>query len=580
MQPKKNLNPLGGLKHKVKCVFKPRRSFKEVVVDWLSSRRSTLPFKIEGSDLGVEYGLHLKPRPASRWSSSKFLVISLFILLPLLWWFGSPSALTEFLPLQSYLFRTPTSSIAAKPDLSATKLQAPAYITPKAALLASAKRTQILRSTSTATVVQSKVPASTVVKKVDLLHPILRSKTSSLPWLHLRLKSGENLSRVFKKHRFNKTQLRHILKLGGNAEQLRQLHRGQHLHIKHDLNGNIETLVLALKDSKELHIYKEGGGFVTEIRPQGVRVETVFIHGVVESSLSVAAQKANLSSHILAQLVEIFQWKIDFALGVQAGDQFNVIYEQHWFEEEVKEGKMLAAEFLNHGKVNRALRYTDASGYTGYYTPIGDSLQKVSLLRAPVEYTRISSPFGQRRHPISRRYSFHSGTDYAAPWGTPLVAGGDATVKFVGRKGGYGKVITLEHNGRVLSLYAHLSKYAEDLSVGDEVIQGQIIGYVGQSGRATGPHLHYEIKLDDVAVDPQYVDLPLAMPISDEIQADFINKTQLLMTQLEVIGQFAKPTKLVQNKSPVMPTMARLAQSTAVNSVLRQHSIDSATSGR
>jgi murein DD-endopeptidase MepM/ murein hydrolase activator NlpD len=547
-----------------------------VVVDGLSSRRSTPPFKIEGHDLGVEYGLHLKPRPTTRRFRFKFLVISLFSVLPLLWWFGNSSALTE-LPLQSYLFWAPTSSsTAAEPDLSATKLQAPASTIQ---LSTSAKSTPILRSTSTATVAQPKVPASTVVKKVDLLHPVLRAKFSSLPWLHLRL-NGENLSRVFKKHRFNKTQLRQILKLGGGAKQLRQLHRGQHLHIKHDPNGNIEALVLALKDSKELHIYKEGGGFVSEIRRQGVRIETVFVHGVVESSLPVAAQKAKLSSHILAQLVEIFQWKIDFAYGVQPGDKFNVIYEQHWFEEEVKEGKMLAAEFVNQGKVYRALRYTDASGYTGYYTPIGDSLQKVSLLRAPVEYTRISSPFGKRRHPISRRYSLHNGTDYAAPWGTPIVAGGDATVKFVGRKGGYGKVITLEHNGRVLSLYAHLSKYAEDLSVGDEVIQGQIIGYVGQSGRATGPHLHYEIKLDDVAVDPQHVDLPLAMPISDEIQDDFIDKTQLLMTQLDVIGQFTKPTKLVQNQSPVMPTMANLAQSTPVNSVLREHSIDYVTNER
>jgi len=265
----------------------------------------------------------------------------------------------------------------------------------------------------------------------------------------------------------------------------------------------------------------------------GVHTENVAVHCQVNTSIS----GLDLSEHLVVQLVKIFQWEIDFERDVRAGDQLTIIYR--------KDGKILAAEFINQGKVYRAIRYTDRAGTTNYYTPMGFDLQKISLVSAPLEYTRVSSPFGQRKHPISKKFHFHNGIDYASPWGTPIVAAGEATVTFVGRKGSYGKVVTLQHHERVSTLYAHLSSYAKGLSVGDKVSQGQIIAYVGQSGRSTGPHLHYEIQLDRVTINPSLVAATaLSLPIPKEQKYHFLTKSQRLITQLDT---FTPLTRVAQS---------------------------------
>ncbi len=265
----------------------------------------------------------------------------------------------------------------------------------------------------------------------------------------------------------------------------------------------------------------------------GVHTENVTVHCQVNSSIS----GLDLSEHLVVQLINIFQWEIDFERDVRAGDQLTIIYR--------KDGKILAAEFINQGKVYRAIAYTDSAGIMNYYTPMGFDLQKISLVSAPLEYSRISSPFGRRKHPISKKFHFHKGIDYAAPWGTPIVAAGEATVTFVGRKGGYGRLVTLQHHQRVSTLYAHLSSYAKGLSVGDKVSQGQIIGYVGQSGRSTGPHLHYEIQLDCVAINPSLLaGTPLSLPIPKEQKYHFLTKSQRLLTQLD---RFTPLTRVAQS---------------------------------
>jgi len=278
----------------------------------------------------------------------------------------------------------------------------------------------------------------------------------------------------------------------------------------------------------------------------GVHTDNVAIRCQVNSSISALVQKGDLSERLVEQLVNIFQWDIDFERDVRAGDQLTIIYDSH--QKNRKDGKILAAEFINQGNVYRAIRYTDTAGITNYYTPMGFDLQKISLVSTPLEYTRISSPFGERKHPISKKSRFHNGIDYAAPWGTPIVAAGEATVTFVGRKGGYGKVVTLQHHQRVSTLYAHLSRYVKDLSVGDKVSQGQIIGYVGQSGKATGPHLHYEIQLDCVAINPSLLaGTSLSLPISKEQKYHFLTKSQRLLTQLDTLT----PLTRVAQSAPI-----------------------------
>jgi len=357
------------------------------------------------------------------------------------------------------------------------------------------------------------------------------------------------------------------------AKPLRQVHINQEVHIKHDPNGQVEELLLMLNNNKELYIFKtENGIYDSEIRKIGAYAEErISVQNQVKTELATAIQELGLSKDKLSQLIQIFKGEIDFERGIKQGDQFTIIYKQRRFKEEIiEEGHILAAEFVNKDNVYRAFYYTDPTGYADYYTSDGYHIHKISLFRAPlVDYNRISSPFGDRKHPILRKHRFHTGTDYAASSGTPVFAAGDATVQFVARKGGYGKTIILKHNRRITTLYAHLLKF-EELSIGDKVVRGQIIAYVGQTGRATGPHLHYEIRVDGKHQDPQEIELPLSMPIVEKYKTRFFSKTRKLITQLDKMNPLA-PTRLVETTRA--PSISTVAKSTSVKSVLEQHSI-------
>jgi murein DD-endopeptidase MepM/ murein hydrolase activator NlpD len=203
--------------------------------------------------------------------------------------------------------------------------------------------------------------------------------------------------------------------------------------------------------------------------------------------------------------------------------------------EKIGEGDILAATFINQGKIFRAVRYTNESGIAEYYSPDGRNMHK-AFLRTPVEYTRISSGFSLgRMHPILNRIRAHKGVDYAAPIGTPVKATGNGKVIFRGKKGGYGNVIIVQHGNRYSTLYGHLSRFKDGLGIGSRVGQGQVIGYVGMTGLATGPHLHYEFRIDDVHRDPLTVKLPGAEPLNNENLADFKQKSATLIGMLEAI---------------------------------------------
>ncbi|MCK5877478.1 MAG: peptidoglycan DD-metalloendopeptidase family protein, partial [Candidatus Marithrix sp.] len=308
--------------------------------------------------------------------------------------------------------------------------------------------------------------------KLSSLNP--NEGLSQLPWLHLRIKSGDTLSSIFKKNNLNQ-----LYKISQTeySEQLRKLKINQELHIRHDAN-NIKDLILVLNKTDELHIFQtETKEFTSEIRPIGRTTKIVSVHGIVETTLLAAAKQAGLSKQQLDKYMNIFIQDVDFKRDIKIGDRFIAVYKQYHMENNIEEGPILAAEIINKGKVHQALRYTDKTGHTEYYTPTGASLKKISLLTAPVaSFKRVSSYFGVRRHPISGRKHLHTGIDYSASHGTPIMAAGDAKVKFLGRKGGYGKVIVLEHDLRIQTLYAHMSKFSKNLKVGSEVSQGEFIG--------------------------------------------------------------------------------------------------------
>ena len=230
------------------------------------------------------------------------------------------------------------------------------------------------------------------------------------------------------------------------------------------------------------------------------------------------------------ELVRIFGWDVDFAQDIRSGDSFHVIYNDYRLnDEKLADGDILAAEFTTQGNTYRALRFEDENGNASYYTPEGESMLG-TFLRTPVEFSRISSRFGNRKHPILKTWRAHKGVDYAASRGTPIIATADGKVIHAGNKGGYGRTAILRHAGRFTTLYGHMNGFAKGIHKGATVKQGDIIGYVGSTGLATGPHLHYEFRVDGVHKNPLTYKTPKASAIDKASLAAFTSVSCLLYT--------------------------------------------------
>jgi murein DD-endopeptidase MepM/ murein hydrolase activator NlpD len=271
-----------------------------------------------------------------------------------------------------------------------------------------------------------------------------------------------------------------------------------------------------------LVVSAEGEGFQVKEQVAPLERRVVMKSGEIKSSLFAATDAANLSDAVADQLAQIFSTDIDFHRDLRRGDKFLVVYETyHDSGEPVKSGRVLAAEFVNQGKTFQAVWFQHANGQGDYYTLEGKAIKK-AFLRSPLEFSRISSGFTSARfHPVLQRWRAHTGVDYAAPTGTGVKAVADAIVEFAGRQNGYGNVVVLRHQKRYTTLYAHLSAFGRHVRNGVRVSQGDVIGYVGATGLATGPHLHYEFRIDDVHVDPLRVAMPDAPPITSEHRAAF-----------------------------------------------------------
>ena len=259
-----------------------------------------------------------------------------------------------------------------------------------------------------------------------------------------------------------------------------------------------------------------------------------------------------MEDSLVMELATIFGWDIDFALDIRTNDHFKVLYEEQFLQgEKLGNGPILAAEFTNQGTTFRAVRYVDDDGKGNYFTPDGKSMRK-AFLRTPVELARISSHFNLRRkHPILNKIRAHKGTDYAAPRGTPIKATGDGRVVWVGTKGGYGRTVIIQHGQSYKTLYAHMNKYGRGIGSGKRVRQGQIIGYVGTSGLATGPHLHYEFHHNGVVRNPVSVRLPKAESIPKAELAAFKQQTQPIVAQLD---DYSQRMQIAQNGDSLLPT--------------------------
>ena len=327
--------------------------------------------------------------------------------------------------------------------------------------------------------------------------------------------------------------------------ELKQLRPGSALTATVGAGGELQSIdFLGPRDTLVVIARNRDGFSATEQRAQ-FETRVAMKSSVIRSSLFAASDAAGIPDAIAIQVAEIFAGDIDFHRDLRRGDAFTVIYETLAHNGlAVRSGRVLAAEFRNQGRTHRAVWYsgTQADGRRsgGYYAPDGKNLRK-AFLRSPLEFSRISSGFGMRRHPIMQNWRAHRGIDYAAPSGTRVRAVGDATVEFAGRQGGYGNVIVLRHQGRFATLYAHLSGFGRGVRKGARVAQGDTIGFVGQTGWATGPHLHYEFKIAGEARNPLAIALPAALPVPAEEMPAFAGQARPLVARLELLagGQVA-----------------------------------------
>jgi murein DD-endopeptidase MepM/ murein hydrolase activator NlpD len=324
---------------------------------------------------------------------------------------------------------------------------------------------------------------------------------------------NDTLDAIFRRMSLNKADLAAIRNLPGIRQSLDFLKPGDAIKLTH-ADGDIKELVRKVSETQTLDVVRQESGFEAKMIDNPVEIRVRTATATIDSSLFQAAGAADISDMVALKLANVFAWDIDFVLDIREGDRFTAVYEQVYQDGKyLRDGEVLAAEFVNNGKVYRAVRFVSDSGNAGYYTPGGLAMRK-AFLRAPVEFTRVSSAFNpHRQHPILNLIRGHMGTDYAAPTGTPVHAAGDGRVSFAGRHGGYGNAIVLTHGGNVSTLYGHMSRFARNMRVGTHVQQGDVIGYVGMTGLATGPHLHYEYLTNGVHRNPQTVQLPGAEPL-------------------------------------------------------------------
>jgi murein DD-endopeptidase MepM/ murein hydrolase activator NlpD len=374
-----------------------------------------------------------------------------------------------------------------------------------------------------------------LVSPVNSFVPMIKDPTVAPAglWTSITVKAGDNLANIFKNLGLDHAQLDRILKTTHEKAVLTKLFPGQVLHFLID-NRQLQAIVHSLDALQTLYLFLENDAVRTILHKKEHETRMQFKTGAIESSLFESGKKHAIDTKLILQLSEIFGYDIDFGSHLRPNDHFRILFEEQYIDgKKINTGSILAAEFTNRGRTFKAIRFQDPDGKVGYYTLDGKSLQK-GLLRTPVKFTRISSHFNMaRRHPILHSIRAHKGIDYAAPSGTPVYAAADAKVHFAGHKGGYGKTIVLQHNKRFTTLYGHLSRFAPSLRAGQRVTQGQVIGYVGMTGRATGPHLHYETRIDGIHCNPLTLHLPHKSEVDTKYLPSFTAQAEKMWTLLE-----------------------------------------------
>jgi murein DD-endopeptidase MepM/ murein hydrolase activator NlpD len=352
--------------------------------------------------------------------------------------------------------------------------------------------------------------------------PVRLRPQAPLRELGLTVRAGDSLSRLFAAHGLSPHDLESILMLGGPTARLIALRPGDAVRVRARSDGRIVSLSAEIDETTWLEVELAPRGFAARTVERPIERRVVIANGTIGSSLFASAVDAGLSGALTMSLAGVFGYDIDFIQDLRSGDRFSVMYEQLWRDgEKLRDGAILAATFSNDGRDLAAVRWVRTDGRVEYFAADGSSMRK-ALTRNPVDFTRVSSGFSNaRRHPILNRVRAHQGVDYAAPAGTPVRAAGDGKVVFRGQRGGYGNAVVIQHGATYSTLYGHLAMYGRGIGVGSRVVQDQVIGYVGKTGLATAPHLHYEVLVNGVHRNPRTVKLPDATPLAPAERAAF-----------------------------------------------------------
>ncbi|MCW5578979.1 MAG: M23 family metallopeptidase [Dokdonella sp.] len=358
--------------------------------------------------------------------------------------------------------------------------------------------------------------------------------TSGPDWRIVTVRPGQTLSDIFREQGFAPADLQRALDSQADATALRRIRPGQVFEFTTDATGTLAAMRFERGDATRVVLQFDAGKVSEQVEDRAVERRVHIAHGVVTRSLFYAGERAGLSDAMVLKLADAFGYDIDFAQDLREGDSFSVVYDDLYRDGELlRGGDIIAATFINDGKRYTAVRYVNARGESMFYSEDGRPLRK-SFLRTPVEFTRISSLFSTgRMHPILGKMRAHKGVDYAAPSGTPIRAAGDGKIVFRGWKSGYGNFVMIQHNAHITTAYGHMSRFAK-VKVGQHVAQGQVIGYVGMTGLATGPHLHYEFRVDGGHRNPLKVTLPPPEPLPAAELAQFKAATAPMLAKLKL----------------------------------------------
>ncbi len=380
------------------------------------------------------------------------------------------------------------------------------------------------------------VSMQTVVEEITLPGYPQAAASAATFWRSEYVQRGDTVAELLHRMNVEDAAAGEYLRRDLAAASLRQLAVGRAVQAETAADGSLLALRYLDNSGNQVVTEKSPGGFTTSVLPAQLEQRLLMRTGEISSSLYAATDAVGLPETIANQMAEIFGGDIDFHRDLRKGDTFSVVYQMNYSNgEPVSAGRIHAAEFINQGEAYRVVYYQPDSGHGDYYTPEGKSVRK-AFLRSPLEFSRVSSGFSLSRfHPVLNKWRAHKGVDYAAATGTKVRVTADGSVSFAGNKSGYGQVVIVQHQGRYTTVYGHLSRFAKGLRRGQRVNQGEIIGYVGMTGLATGPHLHYEFLVNSQHRDPLRVAMPDAAPIINVQKVAFQEATGSLIARLGLL---------------------------------------------